>query len=258
MKTICNFLTIVCLVFFYQNVIAQIKNQCNTEIGKISKDNQAVIRDNCDMPYNSENEYDSVGIYHNEAMEYISRGTNGKFERSAVYELARKYITQTFSGKCPAILKMIPPESTVDNAISNPADYGALIEKTTFSGKGKDYLFQLLELFTDSTKNYDQYCVFKNEIVSLERKISADESINKSSEFASIMAVTSIARYSSNYWYNNSLPVSSTLGKFRLFRWLFVAVFDVGGAISGGLLGPVGAVVTSAFFSAGAAAASTP
>jgi hypothetical protein len=253
MKTIFNLFVIVSLVLLSLPGFAQ-KDPCSRTIGKITKDNKAPISGACDTPYDTGNEYDSVGIWHNLAMEYIA--AHSTFETwEAAYETAGKFIHQTFGANCTAVPGM-PDAQTVRNATGDPAGLRDLVTKTPFSEKSKSYLSRLLDLFTDPARHYAAYCDLKTEIVALERTIRADAAID-AIELANLQSITSVARHSAHYWYNYFLSASAP-AKFRLFRWLFVAVFDVGGAIAGSLLGPVGTVTTAVLFSAGAAGATTP
>jgi hypothetical protein len=139
------------------------------------------------------------------------------------------------------------------------------IDNTSFSVNAKDALKTLTRNFlldTASLSTDFSYNEIRNSIIIWENNLSESGAISQS-EKELLLHVSSVARFSSLYWYNQFNEVWENMSpeerqavgkKRKWWQWLIVAACDVGGAIFGAQVNP-GVAVTAASAASGTAAA---
>lgn len=233
-----------------------------------------------DDPKNPDNLWDSVGIYHNQALAYVAQEAVGQPRTLSNYVgYANQFITNTFGARVENISSILLSASEVGTLLSDTATFFQnLIDNSNYSGNVKTYFSSLISTIKDTTDDrYIDYFYKKSGIVEIENNVLSDASLSQT-EKDEILRVTSVARHSLFYWKNTiqgnlngsvlkeseftgSGPNGSEFNggeslsapKKKWWKWLIIGFCDVAGAISGG---PTffGAIAGAAGASSGAAA----
>ncbi|MBS4043688.1 MAG: hypothetical protein KGZ59_07710 [Chitinophagaceae bacterium] len=218
----------------------------------------------CNEPGNPENNWDSVGIYHNQALEYVIQEAVGQPKTITNYVgYSNQFIKITFSGRVPDISSKLFSVSSVEKLLSDTATYfNNTIDSSRYSKNVKTYLKNLISIMKDTTDdNSFSYCFIKSKIVELENKVPNDLNLSQSEE-DEILRVTSVARHSLFYW-NNTFQSKLNGGesvssqKRKWWQWLIIGISDVAGGIAGGITTGPTVIGTIAGVVAGAAGASS-
>jgi hypothetical protein len=216
----------------------------------------------CD-PLNSSNPWDDVGIYHNEALEYVKEQAGSVANLAEYVGYSNTYVVNTFGEQMSMeeLETLLPSPDQVESILADePNWYSNVIESSSYSAAVKEKFSNLIALIID-TDGYEDadYCTVKGQIVDFEEQILADETLS-TEEKDQVLRVSSVARHSLYFWYMQYLETEGT-AKRKWWQWLVVGVADVAGGIAGGIAtGPTvvgvvaGAVAGAAGASSGAAA----
>ncbi len=219
--------------------------------------------DDCDGPSNPDNSWDSVGVYHNLALDYVYQhksDTTNTFANRLTH--ANQYVLNAFNSRVSNLSSKLFSSSSMSSLLSDSSNsFSNLIDNSSYSKGVKDRFKQLISLIKDTASlSSMDYCFIKGIITDFEAEVMRDGTLS-SSEVDQILKVTSVARYSLYYWYGH---YSATLTgneniyqKHRSFwQWLVIGVCDVAGGIAGGAAGSATVVGAVAGAVAGAAGAS--
>ena len=216
----------------------------------------------CGDPSNSSNPWDSVGVYHNYALEDVKKhALGGTADLKQYLNYSNNYMVSTFSSRVPNIRELLPSEDQITSILADSASYYSnFIDKSSYSEGVKGKFKELIGIITDDIGYEDaDYCDIKVRILEFEEKLLADGSL-KTEEKDQVLKASSVARYSLYFWYNE-YQASLETSKRKWWQWLVVGVADVAGGIAGGIatgatvVGAVaGAVAGAAGASSGAAA----
>ena len=216
----------------------------------------------CGDPSNGSNPWDSVGVYHNYALGHVKKQAfGGTADVKQYLDYSNSYMVSTFSSRVSNIRELLPSEDQITSILADSASYYSnFIDKSPYSDGVKSKFKELIGIITDKV-GYDDadYCDIKVRILEFEEKLLADGEL-KAEEKDQVLKVSSVARYSLYFWYNE-YQASLETGKRKWWQWLIVGVADVAGGIAGGIAtGPTvvgvvaGAVAGAAGASSGAAA----
>jgi len=223
-------------------------------------------------PDYSKNYLGSVGVIHNEVLTKVLLNKNQLITMDDYIS----YSIQVFETDYNFSLYYSDLLSNNDiKEILNDRDnsYHNTIQNTQLSVKAKEYLtnlISLIETLSEENENELEYSFVKNRITDFEDYVLLDGNLN-TSEKNIILTVSSVARYSSFFWYNEyqlylnsggydnvSNPQNPKQVEKKWWKWLAVAVSDVAGAVAGGIAGSTGGPVgTTAGAIAGATGASS-
>lgn len=216
----------------------------------------------CGDPSNNSNPWDSVGIYHNYALDYVKKqALGGTADLKKYLDYSNNYMVSTFSSRVSNIRELLPSEDQLRTILADSASYYSnFIDKSPYSEGVKLKFKELIGIITDEVGYEDaDYCDIKVRILEFEEKLLADGSL-KTDEKDQVLKASSVARYSLYFWYNE-YQASLETSKRKWWQWLIVGVADVAGGIAGGIAtGPTvvgvvaGAVAGAAGASSGAAA----
>lgn len=218
----------------------------------------------CNTPENADNLWDSVGIYHNQALEYVIQESEGQPKSIPTYiGYCNQFITNTFEKRVPDISSKLFSASSVEKLLSDTSTFfNNTIDSSRFSGSVKTYFKSMISILKDTTDNNSfDYCFIKKKVVEFENTIANDTNLSES-EKDEILRTTSIARYSLFYWNNTfqsklSGGESISVKKRKWWQWLIIGISDVAGGIAGGITTGPTVIGTVAGVVAGAAGASS-
>lgn len=218
----------------------------------------------CNLPNNLDNIWDSVGIYHNQALDYVMQEAVGQPKTITNYVgYSNQFIKNTFGGRIPDISSKLFSVLSVETLLSDTSTYfNKTIDSSRYSINVKTYLKSLISIMKDTTDdNSFNYCYIKSKIVELENYVTNDSNLSQS-EKDEILRVTSVGRFSLFYW-NNTFQSKLNGGesisskKRKWWQWLIIGISDVAGGIAGGITTGPTVVGTVAGVVAGAAGASS-
>lgn len=217
----------------------------------------------CNNPANPLNPWDSVGIYHNQAMNYVKQQSEGVDKTLSNYlGFANDYVISLFDRRDTNLPSKLFTASAVESLLSDTTDfYERMINRSSFSRNGKSYLNELISYLKDtSNDNSTEYCQLKERVMQVENEIQADEYLG-SDEKDKLLMITSVARYSLFHWNNEyqgrlSGGETGTEKKRKWWQWLIIGIADVAGGIVGATVGSPTGVGAVAGAVAGAAGAS--
>ena len=259
-KTLSVFVLSILLVVACskQNTDKPIDAEKQQPVSSLSSNSNA----GCGDPSNSSNSWDSVGVYHNYALEYVKKQAfGGTADLKQYLDYSNNYMVSTFSSRVSNIRELLPSDDQIKSILNDSASYYSnVIDKSPYSDGVKGKFKELIGIITDEVGYEDaDYCDIKVRIVEFEEKLLADGSL-KTEEKDQVLKASSVARYSLYFWYNE-YQASLETGKRKWWQWLIVGVADVAGGIAGGIAtGPTvvgvvaGAVAGAAGASSGAAA----
>jgi len=199
-------------------------------------------------PDYSGNYLDSVGVIHNEILTKVIQSKRLLSTQDDYINYSRKtfetdynFPAHTFSTLSNSDVKHILDDK--DNS------YYHTIQNTGLSVEAKQYLtdlVSLLEMLSEEDENQLEYSFVKNKITYFEDYVLSDGNLN-ANEKNIILAVTSVARYSSFFWYNEYLLYFNLINSGlvpvtppyevtkKWWKWLVVGVADATGTIAGGV-----------------------
>lgn len=208
---------------------------CNDDKDQVRNDTYIVsqtLGKNTTIPANSTNVFDSVGAMHNTEVdkimtELLSRyGTVNNLEASTVYEvIGSRLVSEGFYSSFSSFEREVPI-SFLNSIASDTANlYSNIIRTANLSNNTKSYLNRLFSTLEDKAQTTDNYLVFKNSIMEIERDIIGTNTLS-TSEKNCLLKTTSIARYSIYYWFyfENELP---TKNKISIWDRIAVAGADI-------------------------------
>jgi hypothetical protein len=195
---------------------------------------------------NPNNPYDSVGKRHNAGVRAIlptyQSGTEPTMQNSWSYTIS---YFQNY-GYSPTFMDVVEDstqnryDSTIYTmTVNSLATY--LYNSGLISSKMEGYMTNLGNLcnaLNSDSVSAANYQTFANNVISLETTIVNDASLDSTEKY-SLLAGTSVARYSTNYWMNyaDSVTGEKTPGGGSWFSWSTVGGGDVSGAVSGAVTG---------------------
>lgn len=193
-------------------------------------------------PSNPKNEFDYVGVIHNQIISDFVRQTEG--EKLTNEEVLDKVKTITLSNS--DYIKHFGTEylgltiEQVNEGIEDfPNEFANIINGLTIRTETKDIFNALLgETFEieNSQLSYDKY---REYVLTLEDSIIDNKTLPKNEKDA-VLYSTSVARYSSYLWIGNNQNSTSK----KHFGWVIAG--DVAGGIIGGIFGGVGGAIGGA------------
>lgn len=235
------------------------------EVSQVSTSSYLVGKGtDCNVPNNSDNIWDSVGIYHNQALEYVIQEAVGQPKTITNYVgYSNQFMKNTFGERVPDISSKLFSVSSVEILLSDTSTYfNNTIDSSRYSRNVKTYLKNLISIMKDTTDdNSFNYCYIKSKIVELENNVPNDSNLSQSEKDV-ILRVTSVGRFSLFYW-NNTFQSKLNGGesisskKRKWWQWLIIGISDVAGGIAGGITTGPTVVGTVAGVVAGAAGASS-
>jgi len=205
-------------------------------------------------PSNNKNPFDESGVIHNKILTTVlnNRSNLNNMDEYINYAKSTFYSDYNFNESETPILNNTEVKAIISDS---EFDYGSVIKNSAHSANTKEQLSILFNLLISSTDDETlNYKDLKAKIINYENNILENLTLSKD-EKSIILQTTSIARYSSFFWYNQYqqyLNNSPTLGKRKWWKWLAVAVADVAGAAGGALaasptvIGAIGAGIGGA------------
>jgi hypothetical protein len=218
----------------------------------------------CKDPGNSENPLDSMGIYHNLALDYVEQQSLGQPKSIALYVgYSNQYMSNTFGSRVADLNTKLPSTSSIETLLADSSSfYFNKIDQSVYGLNVRNRLKTVINSLTD-TAGYASmdYCTIKDLIVQHESNVIRDPSLTLE-EKQQILSNTSVARYSLYHWYNkynSKLDGGETISgkKRKWWQWLVIGIADVAGAVVGATAGSPTGVGAVAGGIAGASGASS-
>lgn len=155
----------------------------------------------------------------------------------------------------PTVLDVPDIRSIMADSLNNYQNIIAATPDVSSNYKTKNQ--QLIQIFMNSANSPTpvSYEDFRDQIISYENSILNSNNLPQNEKDA-LLSISSIARYSAYYWYNELGNEAQTgfsfTGKHNWWEWLIVGVCDVAGGIGGAAGGVGGAIAGAAGASSGA------
>lgn len=261
-KTTLPILALVAVLFI--SCTKQLRNANEASQFEVSSASFKGVETNCNTPANPDNVWDSVGIYHNQALDYVMQEASGQPKTISIYVgYSNQFITHIFSNRVPDISSKLFSASSVEKLLSDTSTFfNYTIDNSRYSQNVKDYFKKIILIIKDTTNDKSvDYCYIKEEIVQLEDSVLNDSNLSQN-EKDEILRVASVARYSFYYWnitFQSKLIGGESISakKRKWWQWLIIGISDVAGGIAGGITTGPTVVGTVAGVVAGAAGASS-
>lgn len=258
----------VCAVFVSATLLFGCKKNIATDNNSGENVGVPMSYVDCTKPYNPNNPFDSVGIYHNEILSYLDSLDLLTKENinniTAIKDAVDDWGTANFSQT--NILDTSTMKSITEDVWQG--DYLSYIESSNFSDTAKGMLSDLFgTMLSDSLGEIFTYCNASSIIVDFEDSVS--ESRLSGSEKMYLLEIASIYRYSLYYWtdyyeyldgLNGGQMQTMGIGKWLSKHWKAIVggTADAIGAaagISASIIGTVTVIagVNAAILAAGAA-----
>ena len=192
------------------------------DVTKISRTKTPAMRlSQCD-PGNEENPYDTSGILHNDALDYIR--SQDPSNLSEIVDALRDWEANQYG---------VALTSDTTNMRGWLEHYPTFLDESSYSTELKDALISLQEEVHDMSiysGDYADFCTFKANIVAFEDDVLGNSALT-SGEKAIVLRASSIARYSCFYWteYGPSTPEPSYLKSSDLWHAI-VSTADADGS----------------------------
>lgn len=184
------------------------------------------------LAQNPNNQFDGVGILHNELLADIMKKANKKTrsgENMPFLELAQEELGLDYE-----LVADIEEMITVENYKN---DFRESILKHVTDNETQKVLINLFEKIRTENENgsYSSYENFKNEIELIENEVLSNLKLSYSPKEI-ILSTTSTLRHSAAFW-NQYLAENSTIetrAKLKWWQWVIFAVADAAGGLVGG------------------------
>ncbi len=152
------------------------------------------------VPSNPENRYDSIGIWHNEILDFIDANRTDKsspLSEPEISGLVNEFALTRWGYQLPEL-----PISTTNwrDTDGIQAYLDELVSRSTLSDYGRQYFIDLLLVVKEQVSQPDfSYARFKGIVKEMEMQFKADELLANDDRLKLQMAA-SVARYSTWYW----------------------------------------------------------
>lgn len=189
------------------------------------------------LPANLENVYDNTGVIHNINLNDIMKdikekyGTVNNVGRENIYNItADRLVENGFFNSKDEFIKEVPISKLNAIVDDNINFYENTIKQLNISTEAKKVLIQLFDMFKEYSEKTDDYSIYKQNIVDIEKNIMNSNTI-KDIEKEQLLKAMSTARYSLYYWMN----FENTILKFNkpIWKYIVVAAVDLLGMIEG-------------------------
>lgn len=207
-------------------------------------------KDDCQLPANKENVFDSMGIQYYECMQLLEKqmanDSLGNFNTILI-----KYFYSKFSNRDSILQSINSSKTEINNIILDASnDYSNIIKARIDAASIQIYAAKLLDIIKGLSENGNPYCSIKKAIVAIEKNIQKDKWMN-AAERKIILQACSIARYSVYYWQKKIVMTNEPVGKFKLFRYQAICLGTVATAlVEKHNTGSIAACINSALASA--------
>jgi len=174
---------------------------------------------------NSDNPWDSIGIYHNQKLDewiatYTGDGATQPFANSHFVSEGLDDLSNINPSNSTVDSLIRQLESNLETILSSTLTIETALDSATESSRAAYFSGELATLFTEAerlTKNYEQHIT---DIKTLEAEImannAANEDLTESDEMILLMAC-SVGRHSSSYW-NNVLQTTTPWDNFDWYQ----------------------------------------
>lgn len=195
---------------------------------------------------NSNNPYDSVGIFHNNGLKYLCDNNSDWYLQDSSqlisdlkFDLSNYYITKIcqLNPNCDSLFITSRMDSLLDFLVLGNTYYlDTLYKDCSLNDYQVAYFDDLIRMNINELEFED----IIDSILSIENEVIEFDLFN-SEEKKPILVCSSIYRHSIGYWYYESLNASSCwsniAGKTNSFNWRAVARGDLNGALAGFVVG---------------------
>ncbi len=187
-------------------------------------------KDDCHLPANKENVFDTTGIQYYECMQLLEKQM-GNDLLGNYNTMLLKYFYPNFSNR-DSMRQLIKSSKTeINNIILDASNnYSNIIKARIDAASVQLYAAKLLGIIQGLSENGTPYCSIKKAIVAIEKNIQKDKRVN-AAERKIILQACSIARYSLYYWQRKIDITNEPVGKFKLFRYQAICLGTVATAL---------------------------
>lgn len=211
------------------------------------------VKVNAQNPENRNNEFDQVGVLHNELVERaISEHTGKNLSLNEICNIFEDYVNQSPEAREFGANK-IDTQLIEDGVNDFPNQFRNVIKSINISTKAQTKAQELIDrmfemAFADKEPNYsDVY----NYVIAFETSIVSDKSLSSNDKKA-LLSGASIARYSTLMWknhYSEKYNNTTSKRKRRWWEWVVIGVADVAGGIGGSSVGAtVGGAAAASYY----------
>lgn len=231
-------------------------------VGQITLTNDALFRTGVDTPENSANPYDQIGVKHNIVIADVMANATSLNTTDDYINYARTVSYREFGWSASSTPS--PTNTQIINVINDVGhNFGNVISNSNFSTIGKQQLTAFINIMITANSNQNaNYNDLKSKLVSFEVDLDKNSLIS-SVEKQNILQVTSVARHSAYYWYNDMLDAKEYNSKLpagaqkrKWWQWAVVGLADALGGIAGAVVGSPTGIVAVGSAVIGAAGAS--
>lgn len=239
MNSIKNKKIILCLSILASFLL--IFNACNNENEYDDSVSYQTTYKQDVLPANLENVYDNTGVIHNSNLNDIMKdikekyGTVNNVGRENIYNItADRLVENGFFNSKGEFMKEIPISKLNAIVDDNVNFYENIIEQLNISAEAKKILIQLFAMFKEYSEKTNDYSIYKQNIVDIEKSVMNSNSI-EDIEKEQLLKAMSTARYSLYYWMN----FENTILKFKrpIWKYIAVAAADLLGTLEGPAVG---------------------
>ncbi len=203
---------------------------CEKSAQRLIEQQSITSKDDCHLPANKENIFDSTGIQYYDCMQLLEKqmanDSLGNYKT-----IVLKYCYSKFSNRDSIMQLIKSSETQINNIILDASnDYSNIIKTRIDAASIQIYAAKLLDIINDLSENGTPYCSIKKAIVAIEKNIQKDKWMN-AAERKIILQACSIARYSMYYWQKKITVTNERIGKFKLFRYQAICLGTVATAL---------------------------